>query len=93
MAYLKNFGGKSVSKKICDLLGLSQIGIEKRDMRKMNTNGYLEKSFLIKMKEEDEVGEGGGGEGNGVQEERKKREGAEEDISSFLSLSDFSNWA
>ena len=62
-------------------------------MRKMNdTNGYLEKSFLTKMKEEDEVGEGGGGEGNGVQEEKEKREGAEEDISSFLSLSD-SHWA
>ena len=54
-------------------------------------NGYQEKSFLTKMEEEDEVGKGGGGEReNGVQEEKEKREGAEEEISCFLSLSDFS---
>ena len=37
---------------------MSQIGIEKRDRRKVNdTNGYQEKSLLTKRKEEDEVGE------------------------------------
>lgn len=56
-------------------------------------NGYQEKSFLTKMKEENEVGEGGGGEKeNGVQEEKEKREGAEEEISSF-SLCLTSHWA
>ena len=39
-------------------------------------NGYQEKSFLTKLKDEDVVGKGGGGEReNGVQEEKEKREG------------------
>lgn len=75
MAYLKNFGGKSDSKNICDLLGLSQIGIEKRDGRKVDdANGYQEKSLLTKMKEEDEVGEGGGGEREMEDKQKKRRE-------------------
>lgn len=33
MAYLKNFGGKSDSKNICDVLRFESISIEKRDGR------------------------------------------------------------
>lgn len=56
----------------------------------IDANGYQEKSLLTKMKEEDEVGEEAEERGKWRTSRKREEKGQRREISSLLSLSDFS---